>query len=45
MPSSSGASTENHVALVVFVIAVVISLGMLVRIALHSRTIRIDRRR
>ncbi len=44
-PSGSHASAENHVALVVFIIAVVVSLGMLARIALQSRTVRTDRGR
>jgi len=44
-PSGDGASVENHIALVVFVMAVVVSLGMLARIALHSRKIRTGRRR
>lgn len=43
--SGDGASVENHVALVVFVVAVVVSLGMLARIGLHSRQVRTDRRR
>jgi ubiquinone biosynthesis protein len=44
-PSDHGASVENHIALVVFVVAVVVSLGMLARIALHSRKVRTDRHR
>jgi ubiquinone biosynthesis protein len=44
-PSSNGASVENHIALAVFVVAVLVSLGMLARIALHSRHVRTDRRR
>lgn len=44
-PSSDGATAGNHVALVVFVVAVVVSLGMLARIALRSRNVRTDRRR
>ena len=43
-PSGSEASVENHIALVVFVVAVAVSLGMLARIALHSRKIRTHRR-
>ena len=39
-PSGSGASLENHVALTVFIVAVVVSLGMLARIALQSRKVR-----
>jgi predicted unusual protein kinase regulating ubiquinone biosynthesis (AarF/ABC1/UbiB family) len=39
-PSSNGASLENHVALTVFIVAVVVSLGMLARIALQSRKVR-----
>ena len=42
-PSGDGASTENHIALVVFVIAVVVSLAMLARIALRSRKLRTRR--
>jgi ubiquinone biosynthesis protein len=44
-PSSNGASVENRIALVVFVVAVVVSLGMLARIALGSRRIRTGRGR
>ena len=44
-PSSDGASVENHIALVVFVVAVVVSLGMLARIALQSRKVRTGRHR
>ena len=44
-PSGDGASVGNHIALVVFVVAVVVSLGMLARIALRSRKLRIDRLR
>ncbi len=44
-PSSGGASVENHIALVVFVVAVVVSLAMLARIALRSRGVRAERRR
>jgi predicted unusual protein kinase regulating ubiquinone biosynthesis (AarF/ABC1/UbiB family) len=44
-PSGPTASVENHVALVVFVVAVVVSLAMLARIALHSRKIRTHQRR
>jgi predicted unusual protein kinase regulating ubiquinone biosynthesis (AarF/ABC1/UbiB family) len=43
-PSSGGATVENRIALVVFVVAVLVSLGMLARIALNSRKIRIQRR-
>ncbi len=43
-PSGDGTSVENRVALVVFVVAVVVSLGMLTRIAFHSRKIRTNRR-
>ena len=39
-PSGSEASLENHVALTVFIVAVVVSLGMLARIALQSRKVR-----
>lgn len=44
-PSSDGASVENHVALVVFVVAVVVALGMLGRIVFQSRNVRAGRRR
>ena len=44
-PSGDGASVENHIALVVFVVAVVVSLGMLARIALQSRKVRTGRHR
>ncbi len=43
-PSSSGSSAVNHIALVVFLVAVVVSLGMLARIAFHSKKVRADRR-
>ena len=43
-PSGSGSSVENHIALVVFVVAVVVSLVMLARIAFHSRKVRTNRR-
>ncbi len=43
-PSGSGTSVENRIALVVFVVAVVVSLGMLARIAFHSRKVRTNRR-
>jgi predicted unusual protein kinase regulating ubiquinone biosynthesis (AarF/ABC1/UbiB family) len=43
-PSGTGASVENRIALVVFVVAVVVSLGMLARIALGSRRVRAGRR-
>lgn len=39
-PSNGGASTENHIALVVFVVAVLVSLAMLARIALGSKKLR-----
>ena len=44
-PSSDGASAGNDIALVVFVVAVVVSLGMVARIALQSRSVRTGRRR
>jgi ubiquinone biosynthesis protein len=44
-PSGDGASVGNQIALVVFVVAVLVSLGMLARIALRSRKLRIDRLR
>ncbi len=44
-PSTDGASVENHVALVVFIVAVVVALGMLARIAFQSRNVRSGRRR
>ena len=44
-PGSRGASAENHVALVVFVVSVVIALAMLARIAFHSRHVRTNRAR
>ncbi len=43
-PSGDQASVENHIALVVFVLAVIVSLGMLARIALRSRNVRSGRR-
>ncbi len=43
-PTGDGTSTENHIAIVVFVVAVVISLAMLARIALRSRKVRTHRR-
>ncbi|GAA1937755.1 ABC1 kinase family protein [Nocardioides marmoribigeumensis] len=43
-PSSDGSSVENRIALVVFVVAVLVSLGMLARIALTTRKVRIQRR-
>jgi ubiquinone biosynthesis protein len=43
-PSGNGASAENHIALAVFVVSVVVSLGMLARIAFHSRKIRTRQR-
>lgn len=43
-PSGSGSSVENRIALVVFVVAVVVSLVMLARIAFHSRKVRANRR-
>lgn len=39
-PSGGEASLENHIALAVFLVAVVVSLGMLARIGLHSRKVR-----
>jgi predicted unusual protein kinase regulating ubiquinone biosynthesis (AarF/ABC1/UbiB family) len=42
-PSAGGASVENHVALVVFVVAVLVSLGMLARIAFRSRGVGTNR--
>ena len=42
-PSGDGASVENHIALVVFVVAVIVSLGMLARIALQSRNVHTHR--
>jgi hypothetical protein len=44
-PSGDSASVANQIAIVVFVVAVVVSLGMLARIALRSRHVRTDRRR
>ena len=44
-PSSGGASAVNHVALVVFIVAVVVSLGMLARIAFRSRRVGTGARR
>ena len=44
-PSGDGSSLENHIALVVFVMAVVVSLAMLARIGLRSRGLRTERRR
>lgn len=43
--SGGEVSVENRIALVVFVVAVVVALGMLVRIVLTSRRIRRERRR
>jgi ubiquinone biosynthesis protein len=43
-PSGGRASAGNHIALTVFVVAVVVSLGMLARIAVHSRKVRTHRR-
>ncbi len=43
-PSGSGSSVESRIALVVFVVAVVVSLAMLARIAFHSRKVRTNRR-
>jgi len=43
-PSGSRASAENHIALAVFVVSVVVSLGMLARIAFHSRKVRTHQR-
>ncbi len=43
-PSGDQASVENHIALVVFIVAVVVSLAMLARIALRSRNVRSGRR-
>lgn len=42
-PSGEGASLGNHIALVVFVVAVVVSLGMLARIAFRSRNVHSHR--
>lgn len=42
-PSADGASVENHVALVVFVVAVVVALLMLARIGLRSRHVQTSR--
>ncbi len=39
------ASAENHIALAVFILAVVVSLAMLTRIAFSSRKVRTDRSR
>ena len=44
-PSGDGSSVENRIALVVFVVAVLVSLGMLARIALTTRKVRLHRRR
>ncbi len=44
-PSSGGASVENHIALVVYVVAVVVALAMLARIAFQSRKVRAGPRR
>lgn len=44
-PSSSGTSLSNQIALTVFVVAVLVSLGMLARIALRSRHVGTRRRR
>lgn len=44
-PSGDSASAANQIAVVVFVVAVVVSLGMLARIALRSRHVHSDRRR
>ncbi len=43
-PSVRGPSAENRIALVVFVVAVVVALAMLTRIALQSRRVRSHRR-
>jgi predicted unusual protein kinase regulating ubiquinone biosynthesis (AarF/ABC1/UbiB family) len=43
-PSGTRASAENHIALAVFVVSVVVSLGMLARIAFHSRKVRTHQR-
>ena len=42
--TGDAATTENRIALVVFVVAVLISLAMLARIALRSRKVRTHRR-
>ncbi len=44
-PAGDGASAQNNVALVVFIVAVVLSLVMLARIGLSSRHVRAERRR
>ena len=44
-PTSEGASAVNQIALVVFIVAVVVSLGMLARIAFRSRHVGTGRRR
>lgn len=44
-PTSEGASAINQIALVVFIVAVVVSLGMLARIAFRSRHVGTGRRR
>ncbi len=42
-PSANGASVTNDIALVVFVVAVVVSLAMLARIAFRSRNVHTNR--